>query len=148
MTEMTEWLAPLGEEDLANHCRFLEVLRAVIERELPDIDPRILGAFEAVRRQLFLPLSLRGSLNPGSLHQPCILSELSSQLAPPILHLLAIRALDVQPAMRCLDVGCGTGFVFPLSSLLSSSLLSSFSFSSSSFVLFFQFRPNNRKSYE
>ena len=83
-------------------------------REYPDLDPLILEAFLAVKREFFVPKSDRAQLRGEALHLPFDIQPLNTRLAPPILHLIALRALQIQPGMDCLDIGCGTGYTTAL----------------------------------
>lgn len=88
---------------------FARARRNMIDNQLrPNqvLDPRVLGAMDAVPRELFLPKPLRGiAYSDDDIHLPD-----GGHLIEPLTFARMVQAADIQPSDVVLVIGCDTGY--------------------------------------
>jgi protein-L-isoaspartate(D-aspartate) O-methyltransferase len=89
-------------------------LRERIARVSAVADPRILGAFEQVPREAFLPAELADR----AYEDTALPIGLGQTISQPSMIALMLAALDCSPRHRVLEVGSGSGYVLALLSQL------------------------------
>lgn len=102
--------ATRDREDLAS---FLLRLRSA-----QVIDPRLLQAVEAVPRRLFVPPNVANAYHDRSLPIEC-----GETMPGAMLAVWLVRALNVEPTSRILEIGTGSGYVTALLARLGASVV-------------------------
>jgi protein-L-isoaspartate(D-aspartate) O-methyltransferase len=85
-------------------------LRERIARASGVADPRILAAFEQVPREAFVPEELAAR----AYEDTALPIGLGQTISQPSMIALMLKALDVSPKHRVLEVGSGSGYVLAL----------------------------------
>jgi protein-L-isoaspartate(D-aspartate) O-methyltransferase len=89
-------------------------LRARIARSIGASHPRILEAFEHVPREAFMPEELAARAYDDT----ALPIGLGQTISQPSMIALMLKALDIAPKHRVLEVGSGSGYVLALLSQL------------------------------
>jgi len=76
---------------------------------------KVLDAFKAIPRGLFIPPSLQGVAYN---EHPIRYSELSFNISSPRVHAICLDYLNIQPGMKFLDIGSGCGHVTTMAAWL------------------------------
>src|SRR3954471_1320078 len=89
-------------------------LRESVAEGAGVVDPRILGAFERVPRESFVPPGLA----ERAFEDTALPIGLSQTISQPSMIALMLAALECSPRQRVLEVGSGSGYVLALLSEL------------------------------